>query len=257
MPLRINLSSAGRGLFIAPLLTDEELLQEVSRRAGRTAADSVREKLTKRRDSHFGAERLGPLPRFQMERPSSKKIARVLVNDRTARLSMPSSIRKALGPEPLIVGEELSDYEELTAQLAAVVQPNDMIEWAYVRDLADAIWEINWLGRWIAAVANNAFIRNNWHDSESDQERVDAILKEHRLQPSPGLDFVTCEVGEAVQRNMQTLDILYRLLDSAERRRSRVLQEVGSYRQDWRRALRTTSDKLIEDHAKEIGSAVR
>ena len=54
----------------------------------------------------------------------------------------PAVLQTVLGPPPLMRSESAADYDALTAQCAAAVEPQDMIEWMIVRDYVDLSWEI-------------------------------------------------------------------------------------------------------------------
>src|SRR5215207_2900118 len=46
-----------------------------------------------------------------------------------------------LGPPVLLEGEDLAQYERLLAQVTAAVEPVDVIEELWVRDVVDLAWE--------------------------------------------------------------------------------------------------------------------
>ena len=52
---------------------------------------------------------------------------------------------------PLIPGDDTSGYDTLLAGISATVQPGDLLEEAWVRDVADLIWEAVRLRRLKAA----------------------------------------------------------------------------------------------------------
>src|SRR5215207_10190506 len=47
-----------------------------------------------------------------------------------------------LGPPVLLEGEDLAQYERLSAQVTAAVEPVDVIEVFWVRDVVDLLWEV-------------------------------------------------------------------------------------------------------------------
>ena len=47
-----------------------------------------------------------------------------------------------LGPPPLIEGEDAAGYDELRARLSSWLQPADILEEIWVRDVIDLVWEI-------------------------------------------------------------------------------------------------------------------
>ena len=51
-----------------------------------------------------------------------------------------SDVRNLLGPPPLIDGEDAAAYEAIYEQILAAIDPKDVFEQFWVRDLADLIW---------------------------------------------------------------------------------------------------------------------
>lgn len=51
------------------------------------------------------------------------------------------------GPPPLLEGEDPQAYDELLADVSAVIQPSDIFEEIWVRDVVDLTWEIRRLRR--------------------------------------------------------------------------------------------------------------
>src|SRR3954447_15703019 len=47
-----------------------------------------------------------------------------------------------LGPPALLEGEDLAKYERLSGQVTAAVEPADVIEVFWVRDVVDLLWEV-------------------------------------------------------------------------------------------------------------------
>src|SRR5262245_40795700 len=58
-----------------------------------------------------------------------------------------SSDTGALGPAMLVAGESSQAYDNLSARIRAVVEPADMLEEIWVRDVTDLAWEVSRLRR--------------------------------------------------------------------------------------------------------------
>ncbi len=58
-----------------------------------------------------------------------------------------SSDTSVLGPAILIAGESSEAYDNLLARIRAVVEPADMLEEIWVRDVTDLAWEVSRLRR--------------------------------------------------------------------------------------------------------------
>ena len=59
----------------------------------------------------------------------------------------PDEVQALFGEPPLLRGEDVGLYNELMGQFAKLVEPKDMIEWWWVKDLTDHSWEIRRLRR--------------------------------------------------------------------------------------------------------------
>src|SRR5262249_22710998 len=53
-----------------------------------------------------------------------------------------SSGLPALAPSPLINGEDAAAYDDLATRIRAVLQPRDVFEELWARDVADLAWEV-------------------------------------------------------------------------------------------------------------------
>jgi hypothetical protein len=58
-----------------------------------------------------------------------------------------SSNTSVLGPATLVAGESSEAYDSLFARIRAVVEPADMLEEIWVRDVTDLAWEVSRLRR--------------------------------------------------------------------------------------------------------------
>src|SRR5712675_2430684 len=61
-----------------------------------------------------------------------------------------------LGPPPLIAGEDAAGYDELLARISGTLQPADMLEQIWVRDVVDLVWDIFRLRRLKSALLTEA-----------------------------------------------------------------------------------------------------
>ena len=57
-------------------------------------------------------------------------------------IAEPANCGDLLGPPPVISGEDPKEYAELLERILSDVKPRDFIETAFVRDVADHIWEV-------------------------------------------------------------------------------------------------------------------
>src|SRR5262245_22918646 len=138
------------------------------------------------------------------------------------------------------------------SQLAAETNPTDLIEWVYIKDLADTIWEMLRLRRWKAALVNARYIQLSRFKSFAELEDRTYELMEKRAIPLPNVDPLELDLVCFAAAEIHTLDGLEKMLVSAERRQTRILQEIGQYREEWRHTLRRVSEKLTLEEAEKI-----
>jgi hypothetical protein len=73
------------------------------------------------------------------------------------RTPVPTEVRDLLGKQPLLANEDPNHYYALLGELAREVKPSDLIEWLWVKDVADDTWEIIRYRRIKAAYVNGQF----------------------------------------------------------------------------------------------------
>lgn len=54
---------------------------------------------------------------------------------------LPDDLAEFVGPPPIIRGEDPQQYDRIFNRVAAAVVPADEIEWLWVRDITDAVWQ--------------------------------------------------------------------------------------------------------------------
>jgi hypothetical protein len=137
---------------------------------------------------------------------------------------VPAEIRDVLGEPPLLATEDPNQYDALLAELAREVRPSDFTEWLWVKDIADLTWDI---------------IR---------YRRIKASYVDGRIQTElvGQLDFASQRCVDAA---VDKLEVIERLLASVEYRRNNALHEIERRRDALGRALRQTSDQIIEGDA--------
>ena len=76
-------------------------------------------------------------------------------------------MKKLFGAAPVLSSESLKDYDAILMRLMDCIEPDDVIELFYVKDLADQIWEINRLRLHKVLVMERAHQRHQ----EKEEER--------------------------------------------------------------------------------------
>ena len=170
----------------------------------------------------------------------------------TAGSSQPPAALAFLGPAPLIEGERVEAYDELLARISAALQPADIIEDIWIRDIVDLVWEAFRLRRFKAQLmtararegvresvqrlltGSATEVTTQWaaHD-EAARKTVEATLA------SAGLS-----VEDVTARSLSVwigdFERTERMIMTAEARRHAALRELDRHRATLARTLRRT-----------------
>ena len=193
---------------------------------------------------------------------------------------VPVEIRDMLGKPPLLATEDPNQYDALLTELAREVRPSDFIEWLWVKDIADLTWdifryrrikasyvdgrfrfalvqELNFLERDKRAADPDEFdlsfdldrirdkankLANDFIANANTKEKRDKWLKAHGVNAE---SITATSFDTAVDK----LEAIERTLSSVEYRRNNALHEIERRRNALGRALRQTSDRIIEGEA--------
>jgi len=183
----------------------------------------------------------------------TKKTAR-----RTGVMAAPLTA-DVLGPPALLDGENKEAYEVLHAKITGYVEPKDIIETMFVRDIIDLQWELLRWRRLKVALMNSeqaVIIRDmlipfsgtvdmpllieQW--TKQDPETVEA-LKEVLASKGVGMDAVE---GKTLMRRLDHIERIDERAALAEQRRNRALRELAQHREKFA-ALMSAAIKEVED----------
>jgi hypothetical protein len=169
---------------------------------------------------------------------------------------------------PLLITESDEEFIAICEALQAEIKPRDTIERLYVSDVANLVWEERRLLRGKTAIVNLAFRQAltaiitqlqrqpgalGMASLDPDAEHlasawfVDPIVRKQvkDLLERFGLDESAIE-AEAMRNSAGDLELLERLLHSAQIRRSKALVFIAEYRRDLGALLREACNKVIE-----------
>lgn len=162
------------------------------------------------------------------------------------RAAVKSAPQSLLGRASLLASESAEAYDDLTAQCAAAVDPQDMVEWLMVRDYVDLSWEILRLRRMkqhIITVASPdavSYIAGELADtrerSEASAAAVQAWIKGGAAQQALRRDLARRDVSQdtiethAFLRELNSIGSIERILAEKERMRRAVLRDLEIYR---------------------------
>ena len=171
---------------------------------------------------------------------------------------VPADIEALFGDPPLLSTEDPNLYWDMFDRFAEFVDPKNIIEWLWLKDIVDLCWEIARLRRYRALLierereSKNAEIdyaqehaggRNlSWMD-KLKHPQIEA------LRNAPRLDTEADSASLLILQYLGTYEIVDKLLISAELHRDRILRELDFRRERVAPLLRKKSDKLIDAHA--------
>jgi hypothetical protein len=170
-----------------------------------------------------------------------------------------------LGPPALIPGEEAGGYDGLLARITDTLQPADVLEEIWTRDVVDLVWDALRLRRLKATLlsvdAHEGLyavlsplvedrsiydITRNWaRRDQATMEGVDAMLVSAGLS----MDAV---MAKTLELRIAEIERIERMIASAEVRRSLVLREIERHRAGFAQNLRRTIENVEEAELKLI-----
>jgi hypothetical protein len=174
-------------------------------------------------------------------------------------------IKVLLGPPPVLRTENPHRYWELFEQFAAAIAPSSIVEWMWLKDIADLTWEIARLRRYRAMWIE---FQRDWANLEMQHAREhadDADLfrdKGHLFPMTPdkieerrsnwGPFDTEYHSAFLVHEELKSYEAFEKLLKSAELRRDRILRELDARRERVAPMLRKKSDEVIEASADDV-----
>jgi hypothetical protein len=168
--------------------------------------------------------------------------------------SVPPDIQALFGDPPLLSTEDPNLYWDMFDRFAEFVDPKNIIEWLWVKDIVDLSWEIARLRRYRALLierereSKNAEI-DYAREHANERSLLDRLKRPQieALRNAPRLDTEADSASLLILQYLGTYETVDKLLMSAELRRDRILRELDFRRE--RIALRKKSDELIDASA--------
>ena len=169
------------------------------------------------------------------------------------------------GAPPLVSGESPTSYDELLARVTTTLQPSDVIEQMFIRDIVDLAWEVLRMRRLkanlMASLAhegmtqllrplaghpgNSALLARAWSTRDAD-----AVSKVEAMLAAAG--FTTDHVAAAtLAARVGDFERIDRMTAYAEHRRNSALHELDLHRSSLALRLRQTLEE-IEDAEFEV-----
>ena len=152
------------------------------------------------------------------------------------------------------MSEDPNLYWDMFDRLAEFVEPKNVIEWLWVKDIVDLFWEIARLRRYRALLIEREREGKNADIGYAREHRELSLfdrLKRPQIEAprnAPRLDTEADSASLLIYylRQYETID---KLLTSAELRRDRILRELDFRRERIALLLRKISDEVIDASA--------
>jgi hypothetical protein len=191
------------------------------------------------------------------------------------KLIVPEGVRALLGPSWTIEGEDPERYEELLAQVAAAVQPKDIIDWLLLSDVVALTWQIHRsrkLSENFVRIGRRAgmqkilelslsfeyaiidtvkeskcsILARAWFNGDKEAEKtVNSILSKAGLT----MDDVTAQSIRSMAVDLNRLD---QQNERHEARRDAILQQLERRRAGWAERVQRASEEAVDAEFREI-----
>jgi hypothetical protein len=170
-----------------------------------------------------------------------------------------------LAPPPLIEGENAESYNDLLARISGTLQPADILEEIWVRDVVDLVWEAFRLRRLKAhllkAAAHEGMAQLigpllDWNLTGQTSRRwaighEEAVKTVKTTLAAAGMDMDSV-MARTLALKIHEIERIDRMTMAAEARRNAVLREIERHRATFARTLRRTVEDVEEADVKMI-----
>ena len=173
--------------------------------------------------------------------------------------SVPPDIQALFGDPPLLSTEDPNLYWDMLDRFAESIAPRNIIEWLWVKDVADLSWEIPRLRRYRALSIERARERKNAEIEYAREHADDPDLYLSLRPPTPAqiearrnaprLDTEADSASLLMSEYLGTYETVDKLLMAAELRCDRILRELDFRRERIAPLLRKISDEVIDASA--------
>jgi hypothetical protein len=172
-----------------------------------------------------------------------------------------------LAPPPLIAGENAESYNDLLARISGTLQPADILEEIWVRDVVDLVWDAFRLRRLKAHLLKSAAHEGmaqligpllDWNLTTQTSRRWAIGHEEAAKTVKTTLAAAGMNMDSVMARTLalkiHEIERIDRMTMAAEARRNAVLREIERHRASFARSLRRTVDDVEEADVKMIAA---
>jgi hypothetical protein len=172
-----------------------------------------------------------------------------------------------LAPPPLIAGENAESYNDLLARISGTLQPADILEEIWVRDVVDLVWDAFRLRRLKAHLLKSAAHEGmakligpllDWNLTTQTSRRwaighEEAVKTVKTTLAAAGMDMNSV-MARTLALKIHEVERIDRMTMAAEARRNAVLREIERHRANFARSLRRTVEDVEEADIKMIAA---
>ncbi len=170
-------------------------------------------------------------------------------------------LESLLGRRPSIEGEDATAYEALGARIRSAVEPRDVIEEIWIRDIVDNLWETLRLRRLKANMmrssASEGLKKLLVHLQGGSTYKYDQIATGWARRDRAAVKSVEASLKEAgltqeaiyaqtLAANLDKFERVDRMIMQTEARRNLVLREIDRHRDALARRLREAATEIEE-----------
>ena len=181
----------------------------------------------------------------------------------------PSAALAFLAPAPLIAGEDAAAYDDLLARISAALEPSDILEEIWVRDVVDMVWDALRLRRLKAQLLTASAYEGmhailsrflDWQYSEQLARQwtlrdAAAVTKAEAVLASAGLS-AEAVTAQTLALKIDIVERIDHMMVTAEARRNSVLREIERHRASFAHTLRRAVQE-VEDAEEVEGAAIK
>ena len=178
----------------------------------------------------------------------------------------PSAALAFLAPAPLIAGEDAAAYDDLLTRISAALEPSDILEEIWVRDVVDMVWDALRLRRLKAQLLTASAYEGmhailsrflDWQYSEQLARQwtlrdAAAVTKAEAVLASAGLS-AEAVTAQTLALKIDIVERIDRMMVTAEARRNSVLREIERHRASFAHTLRRAVQEV--EGAEEVEDA--
>jgi hypothetical protein len=161
---------------------------------------------------------------------------------------VPDEFLELFGDAPLLQGEKVTVYNSMMDRFVVLVDPQDAIQWFWVKDMTDHTWEIRRLRRFkVLLIELDRDSEHSHREQYANYLRMHLQNAEnHEHEPVPVRDSEKDSAG-FFKDHIKDYKSIDSLIASAELRRDRTLREIERRRENLARRLQKASDEIVEE----------